>query len=168
MSMIWTARLANDDQVAAIKSEPESAGAFVNPESGSERELSEGAMVDLDQEWHGTHFMLTEAGEKYSKNLELIFGDFEAVGPDNGYGPVHYISADQIRRFHTEISSLTDKQIAAVYDTDKMVEQYVHLAEMFAEDGDEGRKFLMTRIGQLREFAKKGAENASHAFSAIS
>ena len=167
MGMVWVARLADSEQAAWIKDNPEAAYEFVNPEDEATLQAAEPFMIDLDKEWHGTHFLLTRSSEGANDPLSLILGSFEEVGPDIGYGPVQYIPSERIAAFHKALSALQDEEIVGRYDTDAMQQQNIYLADSYADEGEEGRQFLAERIQQLRDFARRGAEGSYHAFSVI-
>ena len=165
MGMVWTARLASDEQLAAIMEEPDTAYDFVVAEE--DYDAAEPFIIDLDKEWHAAHFLLTGEAEETGEPLGLILGRFEPVGDDNGYGPAHVIPAASLRAFHNAMEALSNEDIRARFDVNAMQSANIYLADALASEGDEAVIFLLERVTQLRDFAKKGAAANLHAISVI-
>lgn len=163
MGMIWVARLANDQEVAAIRENPDSAYGFIQPETGWET----APIIDLDKEWHAIHFLLVQDVGPTESPLSLILGDFEAIGQDNGYGPAFLIPSEKLKAFSEALNELGQSDFKERYNTKAMVEQHIYLADMYDEEGEEGLEFLRTRIAELAEFAEKAASSGLSAFAVI-
>jgi hypothetical protein len=169
MGMVWIARLANDEIARQLIDNPDSAYDYLNPDVDGDLEMSEPFPIDLDldKEWHGVHFLLTDSGEVTDSPLSLVLGNFAELGDDIGYGPVQYIPAEKVLAFHHALKATPDEEISARFDPVAMQAKMIYLADTFAAEGEEARGFLMERIQQLRDFAKTAAECNLHAFSVI-
>jgi hypothetical protein len=165
MGMVWTARLADQDQAAKLMADPDSAVDFINPEEGWEEAAPD--TLDLDKEWHGTHYLLTGSAGPTGDALSLVLGDYEEVGEDIGYGPAFYIPPERLRAFHEAISILDNRQLHDRYHPEAMVKDQVYLADAYQRDGDEGFEFLLERVQAMRDFASKAAASGRGAFAAI-
>ena len=163
MGMVWVATLASDEDIASVRSEPDSAYHFVN----SDAAYNSGQQIDLDKQWHGVHFLLTGSAGATSDPLSIIIGDFEEIGPDNGYGPAWIIPAASLASCHDKLSKLGDEEIAARFDPQVMAREDVYLADLFVDEGDEARVFLMEDIARLRSFIAKAAERSLGAIALI-
>lgn len=163
MGMVWVARLADDSEVAAVRADPDSAYDFIQPETGWET----APIIDLDKEWHALHFLLTQSTGPTDSPLSVIFGNFEEIGEDNGYGPAFLIPAEAWKAFSEAAAALDDTALRLRYDTQAMVDEQVYIADMYHEEGDDGLKFLTARLNDLREFAAKAAAGGLSAFAMI-
>jgi len=163
MGMVWVAALADDERVRFLRNEPDAVYDFVT----SEEALEDGHRIDLDKEWHATHFLLTGSAEATADPLSLILGPFATLGPDHGYGPAWFVPASAIKACDEALDALDDAVLAQRYDPQAMNRAYVYLADVFVDDGDEGLAYLRSRVEQLREFVRTGAESALSAFALI-
>ena len=163
MGMVWVARLADESEVAQIKSDPKSAYDFINPEEGWET----APIIDLDKEWHALHFLLTQSAGPTEDPLSLILGNYEEIGPDNGYGSAFHIPAANLKAFADASDALNEVALRERYDTEAMVAQHIYLGDMYHEEGDDGLKFLTSRLNELTEFAAKAASGGLSAFAVV-
>jgi hypothetical protein len=163
MGMVWVARLANKAEEASVRADPESAYDFIQPEQGWET----APILDLDKEWHGTHFLLTKSAGETDDPLSLILGRHEEIGEDLGYGPAFHISNEKLKAFAEAVKSIDGDTLKARFDTKAMIQQGVYLGEVFDEEGDEALAYLSERIDELIEFAAKAASDGLSAFAVI-
>ena len=163
MSMVWVLALASDEQGAALRADPSGIYDFVNGDEsyGSHRSL------DLDKQWHAVHFLLTGSAGATDNPLSLIIGNFEEIGPDNGYGAAWFVPKGFIAEFDRALSAQSNAEIAARYDAAAMVREEVYIADVLEEEGDEGLQFLIEDIERLRTFAHRAAAEGANAFGLI-
>ncbi len=163
MGMVWVATFATDEDIALIRRQPDNAYDFVN----SEAAYKSGQQIDLDKQWHGVHFLLTGSASATSDQLSIIIGNFEEIGPDNGYGPAWIIPAASLASCHRELVKLGDEEIAARFDPQAMKQEDVYLADLFVDEDEEARGFLMQDVSRLRAFIGKAAEQSLNAIALI-
>ncbi|MEO1222351.1 MAG: YfbM family protein [Pseudomonadota bacterium] len=163
MGMVWVARLADDREVARIRENPDGAYDFIQPEAGWET----APIIDLDKEWHALHFLLAQSAGSTEDPLSLILGNYESIGPDNGYGPAFLITSEKLRAFSEAAKKLNERDLAERYNTKAMMSQYVYLADMYDEEGEEGIGFLKAKLDELRKFAERASNNGLSALAVI-
>ena len=163
MGMVWVASLANEEQVAEIRQNPDAAYDFAN----SEEAYDSGRQIDLDKQWHGVHFLLTGSAGATDSPLSIILGQFEEIGPDNGLGPAWVVPSSAWAAFHEKLSALTDADIRARFDTEAMSREGIYLADLFADECDEALGFLMQDVARLRKFAEQATQNTLNAIAVI-
>lgn len=163
MSMIWTMRIANEEQRQTLFDNPAQVVAFVT----SIDAYKVGQAIDCDKEWHAVHYLLSKIPSNGDSDLKIIIGDFENVGEDTGYGPPWYIPAEKLKSFHAKISEISDDYIADFYDTSAMMADYVYIADILHKEGEEGKNFIMENVKKLRKFVSMAAESNSCAFALI-
>ncbi|MEM9500373.1 MAG: YfbM family protein [Pseudomonadota bacterium] len=161
MGMVWVARLANEDEIAQVRADPDSACDYIDSEKDTR------PFIDLDKEWHALHFLLTGSVDPTNDPMSLILGDFEEIGEDCGYGPAFFISAKKFKAFNEAAANLDSAALKERYKTEEMVAQNVYLGEMYHREGEEGLNFLTERLDELREFAAKAASGGLGAFAMI-
>ena len=162
MGMVWIACFADDQQVTDLLAQPDGVCDFI-----FERD-EVGETINLDKQWHAVHYLLTGAAGPTDSPLSFVLGPFEELGPDNGFGPAWYIPKDAVTKFHAALALFSDDELAAKFDATAMVRDDVYIAKTLAEEGEEGRGYVIEDIGSLRAFAAKGAEGGFSAFGMIS
>jgi hypothetical protein len=174
MSMIWTARYADTDTVAAMRANPEGIGAFVSGFDLSEDLLDAPTEThnvaipfDLDEQWQAIHYMLTGSAGATDSALSVIVGKFEKIGKDQGYGPAWLIPAGTIAAANEALGAVSDAELRGRYDPKAMLADKVYNAKMIAEDGEGGLDFAMDDIARLRSFLKEGARRNLAALAMI-
>lgn len=174
MSMIWTARYADADTVARMRTKPEDIGAFVSGFDLSEDLLDAPAEIhnpaipfDLDEQWQAIHYLLTGSAGPTDSALSVIVGKFGKIGKDQGYGPAWLIPAAAISAADEALDALTDEDLRARYDPQAMLDDNVYNAKMMLEDGDGGLDFVMDDIARLRSFLREGAKRKLDALAMI-
>ncbi|MEM6586593.1 MAG: YfbM family protein [Pseudomonadota bacterium] len=150
MGMVWIARQADENEVAAVRSDPDSVMDFLDPE-----DWDTAPIIDLDKEWHALHFLLTQSAGPTSDPLSLVLGNHEEIGEDVGYGPAFLISAKSVKAFSEAVQTIDEAALKQRYDTKAMVAQQVYLGESYDHEGEQGLEFLTDRLNELRDFAAK-------------
>ena len=163
MGMVWVATLASDEEIASLRRKPQVVYDFVN----SEAAYQSGRQIDLDKQWHGVHFLLTGSAGATSDPLSIIVGNFEEIGPDNGYGPAWIIPSSSLASCNEKLSKLSDEEISVRFNPQAMQQEDVYLADLFVDEGDEARGFLMGDVVRLRGFITQAADQSLNAVAII-
>jgi hypothetical protein len=163
MGMVWVMTRANNDEVAAVRGDPESVYDFINSEAAYES----GRGLDLDKQWHAIHFLLTGAPDVTDSPLSLIVGSFEEIGPDNGYGSAWFVPNKALTAFNSALAARSDREWVAQYDAAAAVREQVYLAETLAEEGEEALEFLEGDVARLRAFVADAVVAGDSAFAVI-
>ena len=88
-------------------------------------------LLDIDKAWSGILYLLTGKAfasgspEDEVDSLNRIFfsAQFFDEDMDVGYGPAHYLTPEQVAGIHRKITSLTEADLKARYDTEAMNEE---------------------------------------------
>jgi hypothetical protein len=174
MGMVWIARLADDEQTAGLRANPDTLADFISGEEldwstvpERQKALDPEVPFDVDKQWHAIHYLLTGSADPVDHPLGVIMGIFEEVGEDEGYGPPWFISAAQLKASHDALLGLSDDELRRRYDPQAMVRDDVYIAGALVEEGAEGLGFLLKDIQRLRAFVRAGAERSLNAFAFI-
>lgn len=120
-------------------------------------------LLDLDKSWEAIFYLLTGHGiaeieeAKPPLSWTLFSGQIIDLEQDMGYGPAHYIDAEQVKLLNKELDSLTADDLRKRYDGKQM-----NAAGIYPEVWDEAESldYLIDYFGQLKEFYKTAeAEN---------
>ena len=79
-----------------------------------------GERLSIEKAWHGVHYLLCGAADAAPGSLgQAILGGTE-IGPDRGYGPARYLTAQEVREVAEGLSQVTKEVLLERYDPDTM------------------------------------------------
>ena len=101
------------------------------PDLFLENRVDDAYSMDIDKAWGGILYLLTGKAfasgspEDEVDSLNRIFfsAQFFDEDMDVGYGPAHYLTPEQVAGIHRKITSLTEADLKARYDTEAMNEE---------------------------------------------
>lgn len=114
---------------------------------------------DVDKSWHGIHFLLT--GKPWGgtgPEAKAVLGGTE-IGPDLGYGPARYLSADEVREVAQVLDQISITEIQARFDADAMTA--ADLYSFDAEYPDDELEYITTYYEQLQQFYRTTADGGN-------
>ena len=122
---------------------------------------TEGISTDLDQAWHGIHYLLT--GTAWDGDLPrgfLVSGGTPAGHVDAGYGPARVLTARETRAVHEALGALSDEELAARFDPVDMRAKQIYPTRIWSDDGGEEDTlgYLLGHVGRLRSFLERAAQ----------
>lgn len=89
-------------------------------------------LLDLDKSWEAIFYLLTghsvaEIEEaKPPLSWALFSGQVIDEGQDMGYGPAHYLTADQVGQLNKELDKITSEDLRKKYNGKKMNEAGIY------------------------------------------
>jgi hypothetical protein len=95
-------------------------------------ESDDGSLEDIDKSWEGLLFILTgqnlEGMENQEHSLSKVFFSGQVIDneQDLGYGPGHYLTAEQVKHVNAEIAGISSADIKAKFDAKRMTELEVY------------------------------------------
>ena len=128
----------------------------------SEESINANDLLDLDKSWEAIFYLLTGhciaeiEDAKPPLSWTLFSGQIVDEEQDMGYGPAHYIDADQVKLLNKEI---TMDDLRQKYSGKQMDEVGIY-PEIWNEA--ESLDYLIDYFGQLKEFYRT-AENENKA-----
>ncbi|QDX26268.1 DUF1877 family protein [Sphingomonas suaedae] len=164
MSMVVYLRRATADEVAHLAANPDAVHEMVFSES------ADGRLVDFDKAWHALHFMLTgDAGKTGHPLSVLVATDEELIGTDeNGFGGYWQFDPARVSAFADALAAVSDDELAQRYDPATMVREYVYLADVFEEEGEEALPYVMQGVPALRRFADEAVRDNNYVIGILS
>ncbi|MGZ3424563.1 MAG: YfbM family protein [Polyangiales bacterium] len=108
-----------------------------------------GDVLDIDKAWHGVHIVL--AGTEWEPTASpgnVVLGG-TAIGEDGGYGPVRYLTVEEVREAADHLAAITDDDFRARYDPKilRALGAYAMQPEV-----PEERDWLASAFGRVREY----------------
>ncbi|PKP93684.1 MAG: DUF1877 domain-containing protein [Alphaproteobacteria bacterium HGW-Alphaproteobacteria-16] len=164
MSMVVYLRRATADEVANLVANPGAVHETIFSES------ADGRLVDFDKAWHALHFMLTgDAGKTEHPLSVLVATDEDLIGTDeNGFGGYWQFDPVRIRAFADALAAISDDELAQRYNPAAMVTEYVYLADLFEEEGEEALSYVMQGVPALRRFADEAVRDNNYVLGILS
>ncbi len=164
MSIICNLRSATDAQLQALLQAPEQLEAFLEDEEDfGDAAGATFVELDLDEAWHGIHFLLTGTAVEGQAPLDFLerggreVGDIE-TGGDLGYGPARCFSAEQVRAIAQALAPIGEEALRARFDPERM-----RMLEIYPDiwDGQQGEKdplgYVLSYYAELKTFLARVA-----------
>ncbi|MGJ1266633.1 YfbM family protein [Sphingobacterium spiritivorum] len=100
-------------------------------------------LVDIDKSWDGIIFLLTGQGLATAKHnlVRILFsGQIIDEEQDLGYGPAHYLTAEQVAELNGEISAITIADLKQRFNPERMNELEIY--PIIWDEGDDAFDYL--------------------------
>ena len=100
-------------------------------------------LIDIDKSWDGIIFLLTGqslATAKHNLVRILFSGQIIDEEQDLGYGPAHYLTAEQVAELNGEISTITIADLKQRFNPEKMNELEIY--PIIWDEGDDAFDYL--------------------------
>jgi Domain of unknown function (DUF1877) len=114
MSMTGGYLQVTGEQLQAMIDDPDSLDELLEPA------IMGGKGLNVDKAWQGIHFVLT--GDAWSGEPPLsnvVLGGTE-IGEDLGYGPVRYLTPEEVAEVATALAPIDADEFANRYDPDEL------------------------------------------------
>ncbi|MGJ1367117.1 YfbM family protein [Sphingobacterium spiritivorum] len=100
-------------------------------------------LIDIDKSWDGIIFLLTGQSLATAKHnlVKILFsGQIIDEEQDLGYGPAHYLTAEQVAELNGEISTITIADLKQSFNPERMNELEVY--PIIWDEGDDAFDYL--------------------------
>ncbi|MGJ1431135.1 YfbM family protein [Sphingobacterium spiritivorum] len=117
-------------------------------------------LVDIDKSWDGIIFLLTGqslATAKHNLVRILFSGQIIDEEQDLGYGPAHYLTAEQVAELNGEISAITIADLKQRFNPEKMNELEVY--PIIWDEGDDAFDYLADGFLTLQNVFAEATKN---------
>lgn len=101
-------------------------------------------LFDIDKSWDGIIFLLTGqslANAQHNLVRVLFSGQIIDEEQDLGYGPAHYLTAEQVVELNNEISIITIADLKEKFNPQKMIELEVY--PTIWDEGDDAFDYVV-------------------------
>lgn len=131
---------------------------FVDEEAVGElfENIDASTYCSIDKSWHTLHYLLSgTAWEGDSIESQVIMGGQE-FGPDLGYGPARYMTAEQVRQVATAMDRIQPEDLHKRFDPDAMHSAGIYSFSLdYAQDELE---FAKDYFVELKTFYQQAAQ----------
>ena len=150
-------QLSADDQAALLEQAASMRTAVAGEPNRDQKPDPEGvrSCLNLGKAWHGIHFLMCETADEAPVPLgNAVLGGSE-VGPDEGYGPIRFLTPDEVVAVANAIGDLEEAHLRRRLIPEALVDAQVYPGGWDAEDSLE---WLMSSFAELREFYARARE----------
>lgn len=127
-------------------------------------------MLDLDKAWEAIYYLLTGRPISEMEHAQppmswcMLSGHIIDEEQNLGYGPAHYITAEQVQQLNKELDKITTDTLRKKYDGKKM-----NAAGVYPEvwEDSESIDYVMDYFEQLKEFYQVAAKEGKAVVSFI-
>lgn len=154
MGMVACYAAVTPETLHKLVSGEESIEEFLYPNGGEEEPNNS---IDLDKSWHGIHYLLNGTTDGGEGPLALaVIGGVE-FGPDVGYGPARYITAQETADIAKALESISAATLQARFDPQDMAAKEIYLSPMWERDGQEALEYALEYFEKLPRFYREAA-----------
>jgi hypothetical protein len=137
-----------------LRDDPGEIDEFLYPDDGDSEPPN---YIDLDKAWHGLHYLLTGEPEGGPEPLSLaIFGGVE-FGPEVGYGPARFLTADKVACVAGALSKVTIEELSSKFNPKDMEAKQIYPEVIWVRDGSEALDYVLESFPQLQIFFRDAA-----------
>ncbi|MBI2094267.1 MAG: YfbM family protein [Candidatus Omnitrophica bacterium] len=156
-SMIGNFRQISPKQLQEIQKDPSTIHSLLYPEDGASDEplVASGELLDVDKAWHGLHFLLT--GDPWTGKPPLAYAVLggKEIGDDVGYGPVRFLTSEQVREASQALAVLPADELRKRFDPAQFKQADIY-PEIWDEN-DEALTYLLENYLRLVQFYQNAA-----------
>lgn len=165
MSMIGNFLQITPRQLSEALITPLSAEELVYPESGDDPEPPDA--LDINQYWHVIHFLLTADPWRGDPPLSLaVLGGTELKGTDGGYGPIRYLTPEQVADVAQALHGITPDLLWARFNAETVRQAKIHPGNW--ENTISDQESISRMYSELQEFYANARERGNAVLQYIS
>jgi hypothetical protein len=140
----------NSKAIAEAKKDPRKLEAFIETEGPHS--------LDIDKSWHGIHYLLTGNASKPEAGIGQIILGGKEIGEDQGYGPAHYFTAEEVKELAVLLKKETPEKLAARYNPMAMQKADIY-PEIWVRDDKEALEYLLEYYKRIVDFYARAAKH---------
>lgn len=120
----------------------------------TEEERSEGVhYLDLDKAWHGIHFLLTgDAWRGRPPLSSAILGGIPVSEEDVGYGPVRYLTPDEVKRVNAALGQVSRESLVSRFSPQAFEAASIYPTGVWDREGAAALEYALFYFDKLVAF----------------
>ena len=154
MSMIGNLVAVRPEQLQSFIADPTLIESFLYPEDG---ETEPENHIDLDKAWHAIHFTLNGKTWEGEEPLVLTILGGEEVGEDIGYGPVRFLTPQQVNAVSAALSAVAPETFAGQFNHSALAAAEIY-PDIWEDEGTESLEYVQPFYNDLRDFYMTASE----------
>lgn len=154
MGMVACFTSLTPEALQELQDEPDLIDEFLNPDDGDSEPPN---YIDLDKAWHGIHYLLTGQAEGGPEPHSLAVFGGEEFGPEVGYGPARFLTAEQVSKVADALSQISPEALAERFNPKDMEAKEIYPDVIWVRDGQEALDYALEGYQQLQVFYRDAA-----------
>ncbi|MDO4877738.1 MAG: YfbM family protein [Neisseria sp.] len=129
-------------------------------------------LLDLDKAWDGIIFLLCgkplfdiDLADRQSLSRVILSSELIDEEQDLGYGPAHYLTADEVAAFAPRLNAITPEDLRRNFLPEKMEDVY---PDIWQDESETALEYLQYHFKQLQKFYTCAAEEKQAVIGFIS
>jgi Domain of unknown function (DUF1877) len=135
-----------------LQDEPELIEGYLCPDDGEPPHY-----IDLDKSWHGVHYLLTGQSQGGPEPQSLAVFGGEEFGPEIGYGPARFLTADQVQEMADALARLPAEVLAKRFNPEDMAAKEIYPDVIWLRDGPRALDYALEGYQRLQAFYRDAA-----------
>ena len=154
MGMVACFTSLSPDALQELRDEPDLIDEYLNPDDGDSEPPN---YIDLDKAWHGIHYLLTGEAEGGAEPHSLAVFGGEEFGPEVGYGPARFLTAEQVSSVADALSKLSPASLGERFNPKDMEAKEIYPDVIWVRDGEDALDYALEGYQQLQAFYRDAA-----------
>lgn len=151
MSMIGEYRRIDSKELEGLVALPQALEEFVQDERPA-------TSITIDKTWHIIHFLLNDhPWEGNGPAFNVVLGGTEVDGTDGGYGPIRFLTPDQVKEAASMLEGIGSDKLLARYDPARANESKIYTENW--TNSDEDKEYIRSYFEEIRKFFGQATEN---------
>lgn len=106
--------------------------------------------IEVDKAWHGIHYLLANDAWGGDPPLANAVLGGTAIGDDVGYGPVRYLTAEEVLAVANALKQIAPAEYRERYDERKLLKNQIY--PQFWHDADDAAGYLLSWYEEMRSY----------------
>lgn len=154
MGMVACFTSLTSEALLELQKQPKLIEDYLYPDDGESEPPN---YIDLDKSWHGIHYLLTGSADGGAEPQSLAVIGGEEFGPDVGYGPARFLTAEQVRSVAAALSGTSSEVLSQRFNPKDMEDKQIYPDVIWVRDGQEALDYLLENYQQLQAFYQGAA-----------
>ncbi len=154
MGMVACFTSLTSEALLELQKQPDLIEEYLYPDDGESEPPN---YIDLDKSWHGIHYLLTGSADGGAEPLFSVVIGGEEFGPDVGYGPARFLTAEQVRSVAAALSGTSSEALSQRFNPKDMEDKQIYPDVIWVRDGQAALDYLLENYEQLRAFYQGAA-----------
>lgn len=154
MGMVACFTSLSPDALRGLQDDPSQIEEYLYPDDGESEPAN---YIDLDKAWHGIHYLLTGQANGGPEPQSLAVFGGEEFGPEIGYGPARFLTAEQVRGVAEVLAELSPEILTQRFNPKDMESKQIYPEVIWVRDGEEALDYVLDSYQQLQVFYRDAA-----------
>jgi hypothetical protein len=125
------------------------------------QELETAPKVDVGQQWHGLHYLLTGTASGFPAPRGFLVEGGEEIGTDDGYGSPRWFSPREVDDIHSVLVDISEEELWRHFDAAQMNADQVYPFN-WHEEPEQTRRVYQRTFRELKKFVDEASRRGQY------